>query len=423
MASYRIARVSTVGYFFAVQQLYRRRPDLIDAPFEEHRRAVLDSRIGYGEGFSRAMRALGHESWELAANLIRLQGSWARERGMPALTGGPDLIRWLDDVLIDQIRTTRPDVLYIQGVNAFTPRLWRRVRETCPSVRLILGFLGYDLDPERVEGLDHLFVNVRGLMNGAAAGHPPWEVLYHAFDPADGAFSEEADGRRDGFVFSGVTGYHSPDYDRRYRTLLDLGVRADLRMRLEEPPLAAYDAAAAARLAGSIREWREAFGPDAAARRLREALARAGHLEKRDGGDGPGRPPVSALLPDQCDGPVHGVDMHRLLAGARLCFNMHVGIADGAVGNMRMFEATGNGACLLTDHGDNITELFEPDHEVVTYKTIDECVEKARYLLEHEDVRSRIAAAGRARVLADHGWRNRCARILSVVERLLRRQS
>lgn len=418
MTSYRIARVSTVGYFSAVQQLYRRHPELIDAPFEEHRRAILDSRIGYGEGFSRAMQALGHESWELTSNLIRLQGSWARDRGMPALTGGPDLIRWLDDVLIDQIQTTRPDVLYIQGVSAFTPRLWRRVRETCPSVRLILGFLGYDLGRERVEGLDYLFVNVSGLMAGRDGGDLPWEVLYHAFDPASGAPTQETSAPRRGFVFSGVTGYHSPDYNRRYRALLELGVRADLHMRLEEPPLGAYDADAASRLAASIREWRRNLGPDEAARRMRKELIRNGLLERQDG-EGPGRPPVSALLPDQCDGPAHGADMHQLLASARLCFNMHVGIANGGVGNMRMFEATGNGVCLLTDHGDNITELFEPDQEIVTYRSIDECVEKARYLLEHENIRAQIAAAGRARVLADHSWLNRCARILSVIARLL----
>jgi spore maturation protein CgeB len=32
---------------------------------------------------------------------------------------------------------------------------------------------------------------------------------------------------------------------------------------------------------------------------------------------------------------------------------------------------------------ENLSELFEIDREVVTYKSVDECIEKVKWLLEH----------------------------------------
>jgi spore maturation protein CgeB len=93
----------------------------------------------------------------------------------------------------------------------------------------------------------------------------------------------------------------------------------------------------------------------------------------------------------------------------------------GSVGNMRMYETTGMGTCLLTDSGDNMADLFEPDREVVTYSSIDECIEKSRYLLDHEDVRRKIALAGQQRTLRDHTMSNRSLQVDSMIQGMLNR--
>ena len=46
-----------------------------------------------------------------------------------------------------------------------------------------------------------------------------------------------------------------------------------------------------------------------------------------------------------------------------------------------MFESTCSGSCLVTDYGSIIGELFEVDKTVITYSSIDECVEKYKYLI------------------------------------------
>ena len=81
-----------------------------------------------------------------------------------------------------------------------------------------------------------------------------------------------------------------------------------------------------------------------------------------------------------------------------------------------MFETTGVGTCLLTDSGDNINDLFEPEHEVVTYSTLEEAIYKSKYLLENEDVRREIAHRGYIRTLKDHTIDNRCQLIDEVIQ-------
>jgi len=101
--------------------------------------------------------------------------------------------------------------------------------------------------------------------------------------------------------------------------------------------------------------------------------------------------------------------------------NSHIDISRGSASNMRLFEATGVGSCLLTDAKSNLQEMFVSDQEVVTYRSVDECLEKASYLLEHEAVRAGIAAAGQRRTLADHTFAHRAVLLDEIIRRLLAR--
>lgn len=66
---------------------------------------------------------------------------------------------------------------------------------------------------------------------------------------------------------------------------------------------------------------------------------------------------------------------------------------DGHV--MRTFEVPAMGVCMLTEDTAEHRALFGPDGEAVRYfRTGQEMVEQARWLLAHEDERHRLAAAG-----------------------------
>src|SRR6266850_2404222 len=109
--------------------------------------------------------------------------------------------------------------------------------------------------------------------------------------------------------------------------------------------------------------------------------------------------------------PVFGLANFRILARSRLTLNNHIDCAEDYAGNSRLYEATGMGACLITDWKRNLSEMFEPDSEVVTYKCAEECSEKINYLLAHESERQAIAQAGQQRTLSCHTFKRRSAQL------------
>jgi hypothetical protein len=83
--------------------------------------------------------------------------------------------------------------------------------------------------------------------------------------------------------------------------------------------------------------------------------------------------------------------------------------------NMRCFEVTATGSFLLTEYVPTLSECFEDGVHLVTYKTMDEAIEKAHYYLEHEDEREKIAQAGMEHTLNNHTYQHRFEKVLEVL--------
>jgi spore maturation protein CgeB len=117
---------------------------------------------------------------------------------------------------------------------------------------------------------------------------------------------------------------------------------------------------------------------------------------------------------------VYGVDMLQALADSKLTLNAHADTSIRYASNMRLFEATGAGACLLTDWKENIPQLFEPDREIVAYRSRAECIEKIRWLLDHPAEYEAIGKAAQARTLRDHTYAKRAEMVDAIIKDKLR---
>jgi len=114
----------------------------------------------------------------------------------------------------------------------------------------------------------------------------------------------------------------------------------------------------------------------------------------------------------------YGDDYTRALRQGRIIFN-HSALSEV---NMRVFEAMAMGRMLLTSrnarqHG--LLELFDEGVHFAAYDSDEELLSQARYYLEHEDERERIAAAGRAAVLERHTYGHRVEQMLAEAARML----
>lgn len=75
--------------------------------------------------------------------------------------------------------------------------------------------------------------------------------------------------------------------------------------------------------------------------------------------------------------------------------------------NLRIFEVLAAGGFLLTDHYEEISELFEIGKEIETYSSGKELKEKVEYYLNHDEERIKIAAAGRKKFYELYTWEQR----------------
>lgn len=120
---------------------------------------------------------------------------------------------------------------------------------------------------------------------------------------------------------------------------------------------------------------------------------------------------VEVLAPNS---PIHpryrglagGDELRKILGHSRIAVNRHAD-DDRCAWNRRLFEATGAGALLITDHHDNLCDLFAVGKEIVTYRTPAECRELIDYYHGHPDEAEAIARAGQARTLRDHTFARR----------------
>ncbi len=127
----------------------------------------------------------------------------------------------------------------------------------------------------------------------------------------------------------------------------------------------------------------------------------------------PGHLPVPEALRPFVLRPVFGQAMHQALRRARIVLDARADhklrspkgdtdLGGGDTVNMRLFEATGAGAFLLTQHVPDLHRFFEPGYEIETYRSADELIEKIRYYLAHPDEREAIARRGQERSLRDY---------------------
>ncbi len=358
--NYRVMRVSSCGVENAGSLLYRDDIGLRCASYSEQQRSWLERKIGFGDAFLRAMKSRGHEVREVLYDLEPLQRTWAWERGLEV-----DEQDWKSQVLLQQIVDYKPEVLLLQDFETLPASLRLTIRKQVPSIDLlVIHQRPCNATPTVLRELaraDVLFVSSPALAYGCRkAGLAP-HLVYEAFDPSVlcelPAPSKLEVASLCGATFFGTTGRRA-DHARRERYLTRL---------LEDGLLDVY------------------------ARQLNAS----GRLRR-------GGPRLGGRGSDRVHDPLFGIDYFQMLQRSRITLDVHCDSAGGYVGNRRMFEATGVGTCLLTDRGANLPELFEDGREVVTFSGIDDACEKLRYLLEHEDERTAIAAAGQARTLAEH---------------------
>ncbi|MBE9525084.1 MAG: glycosyltransferase [Chloroflexi bacterium] len=86
---------------------------------------------------------------------------------------------------------------------------------------------------------------------------------------------------------------------------------------------------------------------------------------------------------------------------AKIGINVH-NRGDYTVGSYRLFDLPANGVMQISDGGQYLEHFFSVGEEVVSYRDVDELIDKVKYYLAYDEERERIALNGFRRVRKDY---------------------
>ena len=373
MRSLRVLRILPLGYSPLVYKHINKIPEFNELSYAEQKRELIRYAPSHLNSFSECLQNLGHECTEIIFDLEVNRIKWALENNAPYNEHS-----WKFDTMMAEILDFKPDVIYMQGHNFFPYWIRIRLKELVPSLKKIVIYTGFPGKSEDFKDVDHIFCCIPSIEKSFLKAGCNASVAYYYFDQnITDNLSSLSEERPIPCSFIGTSGYGGDGraHISRYHLLNELAKRRNVQMWLNE------DAKTNVHEGDDYRPLKEKY-PN--------------------------------VVSDSCT----GLDMYKILGESNITINRHTNAANGDVGNMRMFEATGMGACILNDSGGNIQDIFEEDAEIVTYSSNEECIEKLTYLLNHPEQAREIGEAGQRRTLKDHSLQKRCEEISLTIQAL-----
>jgi spore maturation protein CgeB len=345
---------------------------------------VLDYGFGTAGAYLRVLADLGWEANAVIPNALGLQDLWAREHGvrrpwrrawqygaylarLPVANAFLHRFPHLHGTLLEQIKAFAPDVVVVQDINLVSPALARAIRK---HTGLLIGEIASPLPPKAfLKSYDLIVSALPSIVETVRKLGIPSAALPLGFDDR-WATSTPASSRPIDAIFVGSFS----------------------RLQPQTAPL------------------------------LNEISKRVPGLQIY--GPASSRVLADAGLTEFYHGQAWGGRMFELLGQSKIVINRHGSIAGKYSVNMRMYEATGAGAVLLTEQKDHLSESFSPGIEVLTYTDPIDAADRAASALNDPPLLDRVARAGQVRTLREHTYRERAKTLIAAIdERLARDQT
>ena len=408
----RIQRITTLNPTY-LEQFYTPERQARVATYAKNHSDLMYDCAGWADYWSVALRKHGIEMDEVAGNARPLQELWARENGVKYTNEN-----WMLDIVSAQVERYKPDVLFFTDYWNFPSAFIRQLRSNIRSIRSVVIWCGAPYRNESVfRECDLVLSCIPDLVEHFRARGLKSELLDHAFEPR---ILERLQGHTSGqvdFAFMGSIVLQSQFHIERERLLrnlidqIDIEIWSDmtkispLQQALFTSKRAAYDLVFALLRAGVPRSLLNSI----------PIVKKILNWQER-----PGVPLcVNRRLKHRSHPALFGLEMFQQIRESKAVLNKHIDISANNSSNMRLYEVTGVGSCLITDWKRDVSRNFDPDHEIITYRSPAECLEKVSYLLDHDNVRQQIARAGQLRTLRDHTFDSRAPQLVSAIRSLV----
>ena len=337
--------------------------------FEAIRHEILSYRFGTSGCYEYYFSENGHKCLELVVNSVLLQAAWAEEARIVFLNTKAwdksfyfsrtkafhpflSYLRQFHFLAVRQVKFYRPDILIIKDIHEYPPTILKQFKH---SVGQLVGFCSSRVVNSNYFGeYDLILSSVPANLDIATELGVKNKRVYPAFDTRNLEF--QSTNRRISTSFVGS---------------IYAGTVPFLKAAQEVDP------------------GIQIYAPNPQALKSEKGLL------------------------DNYIGNAWGIKMYNIYGNSKVALNRHGAIASDFAANMRLFEATGMGACLITESRPNLSDLFDPSTEVVSYDDLQDLQSKLELVLRSESVRQGVAEAGQRRCLQQHSYSIRIKEILT----------
>lgn len=407
--NYKFLKVSS--YYSDYLKYFYNKYTNIPKTYSDHLTLILNDSYGCGNDFSRYLKGLGNVTYQIIYNDKRLQMKWAYLNGINVKKD------WQKYILLEQIRKIKPDVIYW---NTLTDNIFlKRIKEEFPKIKINFTHTGVKIKNYKYyQEFDFIISNLKKNVNDFNSKNKDAYFVKFGFNPLI-LNKIKRDKKNIDFSFIGSIASGNGFHNKRAKYLEYLIKKTPLEVyssfqnptltehlkkhikKIIEPPFKVLekigfnDNIFPEKIKfNRIKNWKEA----------KERIQLTKDIEKK------------------IKRPVYGLDMFQKIVNSKISFNIHIDESDNQASNMRMYEITGVGTCLLTDWKEDIKEYFDPDYEVITYKSKEEALEKVKYLLNNPKEREEIAINGQKRTLKNHTLKKRVEKVNDIILKYLKKE-
>ena len=346
-----------------LRDFYAARPHLQAASYDAQMDALLDDEFSGTHIWTRPLRNHGFETLNVIANNPHSQRAWMREHGYQVGESVDSAFATLR-----QIHDFAPDVFYTNDVVTFHTGFFDAVQKRPP---IVAGWRGFPLPAgSDLSAYDLILTSFDRMFAEATQKGARRVERFHPGFPETSPVLREP--RRIGYDVV-ISGSVTPQHLRRIQI-----VNMIAEMSREAPGFS-----------------------------LGLFTARA--------------QPLPPLAQSMNRGARWGLEMLRTIRSGRILVNIDVDAFEGQPPNMRLIEATGAGAFLLTTHHPELSKFFEPGEEIETFRTPQELAAKIGYYLAMPDKADEIARRGQERCMREHSHAVRAAWFADIMHESLGR--
>ncbi|MDX1959894.1 MAG: glycosyltransferase [Leptospiraceae bacterium] len=400
----------TSAYPVYVDKLYVKKLINSDDDYSTQYKNFCMDCYGWADFWSRAFGELGYECWEPVGNIESMQKKWARENSIKFSEEN-----WKLEIVLAQVKIFQPNILLINDYYYYNFEFIKKLRSEVSSIKFVIGWCGAPYNDEKVfKAYDLVLTNLPTHYKKFTSIGLFCKLINHAFDPIIlTRMGEVTKTREFNFVGSIVKG--NQFHNERNNLIELLLKKTDLVLYSDLNP-SNYNIYKIQKRKKILKSLIRKFIPIDLRfmQNFRENLFKK--FELSDDYQSLFENYHPEILVKKSKPGVFGLDMYRTLAKSNITLNQHIDISKNSSNNMRLYEATGVGTCLLTDWSEDLKDKFKDDEEVVSYKSKEELLEKVSYLKKNPKILDSIAKKGQLRTLENHTFFHRAVEIDEIIK-------